>query len=322
MKKNLALIFLLIGTHFAFAQKQFKTSCVSWCFHDFAAGTDPIPAINTISELGFDGIQLMINQPVDIDSLWTDSKIESVKQLLKEKHLELVSIVPFFPCLPDLGSNDPGKVAISLENFRRCCRIARKLGAKNLEIIGPHLSEFNKKQRGIPYFEYKIENFEYKPGQKLTLDIPDNVSWQAIWQRMVKVIKQCSQIAKENGLFLVIEPHVNSIIPDYNGFLLFWNELKDANVKMNFDAGWGAQQCQYAPMVVYISQKLLQIMQFRDVDNMTRNFVPMGQGVVNISATLTALKQTKFKGYVSFEEVAMPSAKEDALRFLKMMNEF
>ena len=311
-----------IGNSYSYAQQPFKTSCVSWCFHGFEPNTDPEPAIDSVGSLGFDGIQLMIIAASDLDSVWTTAKINRVRKRLADNRLELVSVVPFFPVVVDFGSNNPEKVKSSLANFKRCCQIAQQLGAKRIEIVGPFVSEFIDPANDFfnnPYFAYKIDSKSYRPGQKLTLQTPNTIEWEVIKKRLVNVLSQCSQLAKARGLTLVIEPHIHSFVADNNGFQLFWDAVKDPNIKLNADTGWGTQQCEYPPMIVHKMKKHLAIMQFRDVDNMTRDFVPMGKGVVDIDGTLKALRQINFTGYLSFEEVFMPTAKEDAVRFMKLV---
>jgi hypothetical protein len=36
-----------------------RVGCLSWCFHDLSPGADPEPALQTIGELGFDGVELI-----------------------------------------------------------------------------------------------------------------------------------------------------------------------------------------------------------------------------------------------------------------------
>jgi sugar phosphate isomerase/epimerase len=298
-----------------------KTSCVSWCFHGFDAGIDPEPAIDEVGSLGFDGIELMINQQQDLSDVWTKSKIDSVRNKLQSHKLELVALVPFFPVIVDLGSSQPAALKKSLDNFEKVCRIGQQLGTKRIEIIGPHVEEFTVKsaRMGIPSFMYKLDN--YQPGDKIHLDMPEIIDWESIWKRMVGVIRKCVQLTKKYGLELLIEPHYHSIIPDTATFLLMWNEIKEPTLKLTTDTGWGTQQCEYPPMNVHRAQKHLKVVQFRDVDAQTRKFVPFGEGVVDVEAVLKALKQTNFDGYVSFEEVFMKTAREDAVNFVKAMQE-
>jgi sugar phosphate isomerase/epimerase len=299
--------------------KTFKTSCVSWCFHGFELNEDPEPAIDTIGQLGFDGIQLMICYASDLDTVWTPQKIERVRQRLLKNKLELTSISPFFPVVVGFGSNNDAEIKQSLKNWERCCVIAQKLGTKRVELVGPFMSEFTDPTNDFfnnPYFAYKIKSDTYQAGQKLTLTSPQNTDYATIQTRVFKVLRQANEIAKKYGLIMLLEPHFNSVIPSTDSFTAFWQTLKDKNIKLNTDTGWSTMQCEYPPMNIYKMKDHLDVIQFRDVDNTTRDFVPMGKGVVNLKETLKAIHQIKFKGWLSFEEVRVPTVKEDAKWFL------
>src|SRR5207247_1829375 len=48
------------------AKGKIKVGCLSWCFHNFSPAADPEPAIDIIGEMGFDGIELIVNARKDI----------------------------------------------------------------------------------------------------------------------------------------------------------------------------------------------------------------------------------------------------------------
>src|SRR5438477_13219796 len=51
-----------------------KVGCLSWCFHDFSPGVDPEAAIDTIGDLGFDGIELIVTARRDLKDFWSDAR--------------------------------------------------------------------------------------------------------------------------------------------------------------------------------------------------------------------------------------------------------
>ncbi|WP_430905961.1 TIM barrel protein [Maribacter sp. 2-571] len=199
--RTLFFIFLFVcGNTLLSQQKPFKTSCVSWCFHGFGEGVDPEPVIETIGNLGFDGIQLMINTANDLDNLWTAEKIKKVKVKLSEKQLELTSMVIFFPVIADLGSTDPKKVAESLVNFEKSCRIAASLGTKRIEIASPYITELASWDKNGSVGVYKIADADYEVGEKISLRVAPDTDWTKIAVRMNKILSQCSEIAKKKGI--------------------------------------------------------------------------------------------------------------------------
>ena len=69
-------------------------------------------------------------------------------------------------------------------------------------------------------------------------------------------------------------------------------------------------------MTVYRTAEHLSIMQFRDVGPDTCAFAAYGEGVVDMDAVFAALRAVGFDGGLSFEEVFIDTAVEDAQRFL------
>src|SRR5687768_4184064 len=58
-----------------------RVGCLSWCFHDFGPVNTPAQraaveqSIDTIGELGFDGIELILTTRGDITGYWTDETL-------------------------------------------------------------------------------------------------------------------------------------------------------------------------------------------------------------------------------------------------------
>ena len=64
-----------------------KIGCVSWCFHSFAAGTNPEEAIEIIGDLGFDGTDLIVLGRKDLTEYWNDATIDRLKKRLEYHQL-------------------------------------------------------------------------------------------------------------------------------------------------------------------------------------------------------------------------------------------
>ena len=56
-----------------------KVGCLSWCFHGLGPAADPEPAIDIIGEMGFDGIELIVTARKDLQTFWTDARIDRLK---------------------------------------------------------------------------------------------------------------------------------------------------------------------------------------------------------------------------------------------------
>jgi sugar phosphate isomerase/epimerase len=84
-----------------------KIGCTSWCFHGFHTGDYPDKAIDLIGEMGFDGIELILNTKEDIDKYWGDPKtIDRLKKQLERNKLEISQFVLFHPIVAGLTSTN------------------------------------------------------------------------------------------------------------------------------------------------------------------------------------------------------------------------
>ena len=104
-----------------------KVGCLSWCFHSLSAGADPEPAIDIIGEMGFDGIELIVNARDDLKSFWTDTRIDRLKQKLDRHKLRVSQFAMFQPVVEGLSSTQRDVRDQALDYFESGCRIGRKL---------------------------------------------------------------------------------------------------------------------------------------------------------------------------------------------------
>src|SRR5688572_21691628 len=86
-----------------------RIGCVSWCFHSFAPGADPEEAIDIMGEIGFEGTDLILTAPEDIQGFWTDEKVGRIRERLQRNRLELAQFVLFQPVTAGLTSLDPAE---------------------------------------------------------------------------------------------------------------------------------------------------------------------------------------------------------------------
>lgn len=94
-----------------------QVGCLSWCFHSFGAGADPEEAIDIIGELGFDGVELILNSRRDIQGLWTDDKIDRLKRKLEQHKLGVSQFVLFQPVVEGLSSTSAAVREQNLDFF-------------------------------------------------------------------------------------------------------------------------------------------------------------------------------------------------------------
>jgi sugar phosphate isomerase/epimerase len=297
-----------------------KVGCLSWCFHDLSPAADPEPAIDIIGDLGFDGIELIVNARNDLKGFWTDSRIDRLKQKLEKYKLRVSQFVMFQPVVEDLSSTKPELREQALDYFEAGCRIGRKFEAPMVNIVAPWARELKGPTDYLPRY-YEIEN--PTPGQKFHIEIAEGFDWDQVWKAYVETTKACLARAKAHGLKFSIEHHTHCLVPDASSFLRLWDAVRDPALGYNLDAGWTLLQREYVPVAIHKVRKQLMNLHLRDIDGLMRKFVHIGEGVMDFQAIIDTLKQIGFNGFVSLEQDKHPGdMRETCRRYLRLMREY
>jgi len=297
-----------------------KVGCTSWAFHGFVAGESPSESIDILGEMGFDGVELIINAPEDLTRFWTDDQIGKIRKQLDQYGMEVSQLAIFQPVVEDLSSLDADKRKVALDRFEAGTVIANKLGTNIVNIVAPWPRELNRPGGGYLPRYYDLPNPE--KGQKFELVLDESFDWNAIWERYVETTKACVERVKAYGMRFSIEHHTHCLVADANSFLLLWNEIRDEALGYNLDVGWTQSQREYPPVAIHKVKGHLFHLHIRDIDGMMRQFVHIGEGVMDFAGIIKALKQTGFSGFISLEQDKFPGdMRETCKRYLAMMRE-
>ncbi len=295
-----------------------RVGCLSWCFHSFSPGADPTDAIETIGQLGFDGIELILLARDDIANFWTDAKIADLRKRLDKHKLAVSQFVIFQPVVEGLTSLRRDEREQNLDYFEAGCKIGKKFDAPMLNIVAPWARELG----GHGYLPRYYELDQPQPGQKFHIDVAPDFDWDAVWNAYVETTKQCLARAKTHGLRLTIEHHTHCLVPDAVSFLRLYERVNDPALGYNLDTGWTLLQREYPPVAIHKVARQLANVHVRDIDGRMRQFVHFGEGVMDFAAVVEALRKIDYQGYVSIEQDKHPG---DMLatcrRYLKTMRE-
>ena len=297
-----------------------KVGCLSWCFHDLSPGADPEPAIDIIGELGFDGIELIVNARNDLKAFWTDGRIDRLKLKLERNKLRVSQFVLFQPVVEDLSSAKPDLREQALDCFEAGCRIGRKFEAPMINIVAPWARELKGPTEYLPRY-YEIEHPQ--SGQKFHIDIEAGFDWDRVWNAYVATTRACLARAKAHGLKFSIEHHTHCLVPDAASFLRLWDAVRDPALGYNMDVGWTLLQREYPPVAIHKVRKQLMNLHLRDIDGLMRQFVHVGEGVMDFKAIIETLKRIGFDGYLSIEQDKHPGdMRETCRRYLQLMRAY
>ena len=294
-----------------------KIGCLSWCFHSFAGGADPQPAIDTIGELGFDGIELILLAREDIKGYWTADRIAQINEQLARYQLEVSQFVLFQPVVEGLTSLQPEERKRNLDYFEAGCQIGQKLGTPMVNIVAPWARELTGPTGYLPRY-YELP--EPKPGEKFRINIAAGFDWEEVWAAYVETTKACVACAKAYDMTLSIEHHTHCLIPDASSFLRLWDAIGDPALGYNMDVGWTLSQREYPPVAIHKVKHALMNLHMRDIDGLMRSFLHIGEGVMDFVGIVEALKAIGYHGYLSIEQDKHPGAmKVTCQRYLDLM---
>ncbi len=299
-------------------------SCVSWCFHNLGAGdTRPEQAIETIGEMGFEGIELILTGRNEIADYWTDATIARVRKRLEHFKLQVPQFAIFQPVVEDLTSTNMDERQRALDRFEKGCRIAAQLDAPLVNIVAPWPRELQGPTTYLPRY-YDVANAQ--PGDKFHIDIAPGFDWDKVWQAFVESIQGCVERAKASGLRFTVENHTHTMTPDSGSLLRLCDAVGDPALGINLDVGWIALGREYPPLAIHKLRKHLMHVHARDIDGLMRRFDHIGQGVMDFDAIAEALKAVRYQGFLSLEQDGQSGDKPGDMeatckRYLALMKE-
>ncbi len=280
-----------------------KVGSVSWNFRGIGDGPPMDEPIEIIGEMGFDGIELIISRPEELDTYWKEPVLSQLRKKLDKYHLEVPQLPLFQSAVAGLSSLDDDERNRSLKVFEQGCKVAKAINAPMVNIVAPWARELRGPQEYLPRYFAVTEG---APNVKYHIDIPEGFDFEAIWERFVQTVREATDMAKANGIRFSIENHTHTLVPDAMAFRMLWDRIKDPALGMNLDIGWLQLQREYPPLGIYQAGKHLVNVHIRDIDGVGLRFVGIGEGVMDFSGVIKALKDIGFSGYLTFEQDGVP----------------
>ena len=300
------------------ANAEIKVGACSWVFHVLSAGESPVESIKILGEMGYDGVELIVSEPPDLTSLWTDRFIGDVRRLLDKYKMEVSQMAMFQPVVEDLSSLNYDRRMKALDNFEAGTVIGKKLGSKIVNIVAPWPRELSMPGGGYLPRYYDIIN--PKENEKYAIIMDPSFDWDKVWEQYVKTTKDCLERAKKHNMLFTIEHHSNCIIPDATSFLLLCKDIPDKSLGYNMDVGWTQIQREYPPVAINKVKDRLYNLHIRDIDGAMRQFVHIGEGVMDFAGIIRELKKIGYKGFISLEQDKHPGdMKVTCKRYLDLM---
>lgn len=237
--------------------------------------------VERIASLGYDGIELLADVPHAWPAGLLEEQKQSIRDALSEHKLTISNINAFMMNAvadprqpywhPSWIEPDSHYRAIRREHTKRALHLARDLGA-------PHITT----EPGGPLL----------PGQ----------SWSDGAAIFYEEFMPCVEVAEALGVPLLIEPEPGLLIERFDQYLEFVSRIQSSMVGLNFDVGHA--YCVSEDPQDWVAKMAAHTRHYHLEDiaptRVHHHLVP-GEGAIDFPATLTAIKKTGYKGWLTVE---------------------
>lgn len=295
-----------------------KLGCAAWCFTE-AYGAPYDTGIKTVGELGYQGFELIVKNPRELNEYYTPQTIKGLRALAASYRLSLSQFVIYHDVIEGLTSMNAGTQGEAVENFLKCTRIAKELGCNLVDIVPHWLPGASAPVSYLPFYIHPnvVQMKSLRP--KLKIDFPAEISWADVWENYVKGIKACIEVARHENVLVAMEPHANVIIGSTDAYVHLFERISDPILGVNFDTAWLLVQREYLPFSVYKLKGRIFHAHVRDGDGMLCYNLFPGEGIIDWRELVRSFRHVGFDGYLSLEISDYENPRELAVKSRKYL---
>lgn len=237
--------------------------------------------IRKIASLGYTGIEILADVPHAWPAGLLPERKESIRRSLEEHQLSIANINAFMMNAvadprqpywhPGWTDPDPHYRAIRREHTKRALQLAVDIGAKNITT---------------------------EPGGQLA----PGQTWSEGADIFYEELMPCVELAEQLEVLLLVEPEPELLIEKFGQYEEFMARIDSPWVGLNFDVGHAYcvgedPQDWVAPMARHTRHYHLEDIAASRVH---QHLIP-GHGAIDFSATLSAIHQTGYDGWLTVE---------------------
>jgi sugar phosphate isomerase/epimerase len=258
---------------------------------------DMLKAIPEMAALGFDYVEL---EGVGFENL--QAVIDNREQVRDALRAAGVKLSNFAIILPEVVSEDPAVSGPALAAFTEGVRTAAYLGSPNVWVD----SYFPP----VEVVSGTLMTEQIVFGQPPRIRIPAGFSWSRFWDHYVRVMKRCTQIARDHGVQLLVEPRVGELTSNSEALLRLLDAVEDDNLGVILDTAHQHAQKELLPLSVEKLGRRIRYVHVADNDGLVnRHFVP-GTGTIDWEEVFLALKRQGFDGFYAVDLEQLPDLEQ------------
>ena len=258
-----------------------------------------------LAAIGYSGLELMADVPHAWPAYLLESQKQVIRDAMREHGLAFSNVNAFMMHAvddhrqkywhPSWLEPDANYRRVRIEHTKRALTLAAELGAPCITT---------------------------EPGGP----VPEGMTWSAALALFVEMLKPVVEHAEKVGVLLLVEPEPDLLIETAEQYLEFARHFDTPYLGLNFDIGHSYCVNDDPAATVRKLAPLIRHVHLEDIAATRKHhhLVP-GEGVIDFHATLTALKEVGYGGWVTIElytchadpDTAARTARERVLKIAK-----
>jgi len=257
--------------------------------------------INILSEIGYNGIEILCDIPHAYPKNLTNSDINELKQMLSNLKISISNLNAFTLFAigdthhPSWIENDIGSRKLRIDHTLDCIKLARKLGVSNIstEPGGPVNSQGLSENELLRIFENGIN----------------------------EVLKT----AEDENVTVLVEPEPGLLIENSEQFIKFIKNFDSKHIGLNFDIGHFFCVGEDPSQVIYKLSEYVRHVHLEDIAaDRTHHHLMLGEGAIDIESVFKSLKDIGYEGFTTIElypyQECPINAAKNAMKFIKSLD--
>lgn len=251
-------------------------------------------AILQLADWGAKGIELIGMRADTFVNYYTSATIRGLRGIMRDRGL-ILSNFNYSPM--HLVSEDRTLREADIDTFRMAAETACALGAKLITSVSPYPFSLNE---ALP-FQKRLPLC-----QIYAFDANLNRDWAGNYQLYVEQVRRCCEIAKEYGLYHLIEPHPYRYVNSAVAMLYLADKAQADNLRINVDTGHMFASGDMPECAIYQLGGLTAHYHIADNDTYTNAHWRPGMGKINWRNVLQAIHDIGYDFALSLELSDVP----------------
>lgn len=255
-----------------------------------------VSSIRWASFSGFDAVELEIFSSDHIRAFQNENLV-ALKSTTQEYKINISDlyirfVTDAFPRKEDLRRLK--------ERFTQCVHIGKDLGSTLVVIHSPPYPNTFPSSRSF-----------YPTGPPQNTVFTREGEWNPTWQSLVSWIGSLTDIARDNGLKLAIEPRPREMISNTDSMLMLLNDVRSSSLGVLFDTSHHFVMKESLPISVWKLGKSIFAVHLCDNDGVIDQYWAPGEGKIEWLPVLDAFLSEDYGGYLIIEASGLDRSAHD-----------